>query len=81
MKEKLEAAAQLPPLQFEATSKLRALDNNRKLLEMFEDIGIGEPTFTKSGRTRTVSLELIEVDRPGSLAGSSDDSKCHLNEG
>ena len=77
MKEKLEAAAQLPPLQFEATSKLRALDNNRKLLEMFEDIDIGEPGFTKSRRT----LELVEVDRPGSLAGSSDDSKCHLNEG
>ena len=77
MKEILEAAAQLPPLQFEATSKLRALDNNRKLLEMFEDIGISEPGFTKSRRT----LELVEVDRPGSLAGSSNDSKCHLNEG
>ena len=77
MKEILEAAGQLPDLQFEATSKRRFLDNNRKLLEMFEDIGIGEPSFTKSGRT----LELIEVDRPGSLAGSSDDSKCHLNEG
>ena len=79
MKEILEAAGQLPDLQFEATSKRRFLDNNRKLLEMFQDICIGEPSFTKSGRT--LELICIEVDRPWSLARSSDDSICHLNEG
>ena len=74
MKYNREATAELPPLQLQATSKLRALPNIWKLLEMVEDLGIGEPTVTKGGTGghlnsfRSIGLGLLQAPRTTAYA-------------